>query len=152
MGILTSGNDGAPGDATNRTVQFDSTGCAGTYDTDHGWSTEATYTLTLNAGPRAWAGQDQRYLQPSLCQTDGTVLWSTNFPVPLYTSAFSAADPWPEALTFSFTIDPNTFTAGEEGANLRLRIVSSGQRGILFDNIRLTGIIPPPVGSVLIVR
>jgi len=150
--ILLSGSDGAPGDASNRVIQYDSTGCSATYDTDHGWTVDASYTLRVNAGPRAWSGSTPHFLEPSLRQTDGTVLWTTNFPVPLYTNTFSAADPWPAELTFEFNIDPKQFSTGSEGENLRLRIIQTGGRGIYFDNVHLTGVIPPPLGTVLIIK
>ena len=115
---------------------------------NHPWATSDVYTLTLNATPQSWSGQNQRWIRPSLLQQDGTVLWESpqdgTTALPLYNNF--GGNPWTAAQTFSFTIDASTFTAGTAGQPLMLRIASSGQRGVYFDNVSLT--LPDPVTAI----
>ena len=60
-------------------------------------------------------------------------------------------NPWTAAQTFSWTIWAKDFTTGIPGELLRLRIASSGFRGIYVDNVLLTGMeIPEPTTMALL--
>lgn len=135
--------DGVPGAATNRVIQFEQTSAEGIYDTDHLWAADDVYELTLNASPQAWSGSNQRYIEPSLRETDNTLLWSTNVPIPLYDASFAGTNPWPAVLTFEYTINASDFVGGTEGNELRLMIDHTGSRGIFIDNIQLVNVLPP---------
>jgi len=138
VGARTAPSDGVPGDPAipNQVIQFEWTSGTAKRDTSHPWSADEVYTLTLNASPQQWHGDDDRYLVPSLLQANGTLLWSDSVMLPKYDDF--AGNPWPEELTFTFEIDGSTFTTGTEGEPLSVKIASSGSRGIYIDNVMLT--------------
>jgi hypothetical protein len=154
--VRNGGSGGVPGASSNRVIEINSQGPPpqADYATDHPWSENAVYTVTVNAAPNSWNGHLQRYLDTSFRQvSDDTVLWSTNVPVPLYTNTFQGATPWPEELTFSFTINGSDFnTNGVEGEMLGLKVTQTGARSLYIDNVHLTSSVPLPTGSVFIVR
>jgi len=124
------------GDNSNQLMQFEYTDDTATRDTSHPWAADEVYTLTLNASPQSWNGTQQRFITPSLLQTDGTELWSETVELPIYDDF--GRNPWTDAQTFEFEIDASTFTAGTEGQPLSVKMVSSGFRGMYFDNVMLT--------------
>jgi len=148
-------NDGSvPGDATitfpNQVIQLNGDSTYAEYDISHNWAVTDTYYLMVQASPSSWNGTIQRYIRPDLRQQDGTVLWSTaadtTTAVPLYDN-FGAMTDWPSELTFWFTIDASTFTAGTAGQPLRLRLDASGQRSLYINNVKLT-LLPLPADNM----
>jgi hypothetical protein len=145
-----SPSNGLPGDpsvpGTNQGIQLEWTTAEAQYDISHNWSSNDVYTLTVNAAPQDWNKANQRYIRPSLRQQDGTVLWAPgeNLSGPEKTAlpkdlSFGGSTWQAEPdLTFTFTIDAGTFTAGTAGQPIVLRLDSSGQRGLYVDNVTLS--------------
>ena len=132
-----------PGDSgfdTNQILNLVYTSAYLDYDISHSWAEGDVYYLRIEASPNSWNGHRQRYIRPELLQQDGTVLWATeegpSTSVPLYDN-FGVLDDYSPELTFFFKIDASDFDA-TEGAPLRLRIRSSGQRGLYVNNVTLT--------------
>lgn len=140
----TVGTSDVPGDhptVTNQVIQLEWTSAEANYDVAHGWSSNDIYVLSINASPQSWHGADDRYLDPSLRQQDGTVLWSDSLLMPTYDNF--GRNPWTPAQAFQFVIYASNFTAGTEGELLSLKIDHSAQRGIYVDNVSLTeGVLP----------
>jgi hypothetical protein len=148
------GSDGMPGDITvspNQGVQFEWDSAEMQYDTTHTWAATDVYTLTINVAPQNWNIQAQRYIRPTLRQTNGIVLWDPgeNLTAPnktaLPTGVFSGENLFGNSiwqaeptLNFTFTVNASTFTAGTEGQPIALRLDSSGQRGTYVDNVTLS--------------
>ncbi|MFT5473548.1 MAG: hypothetical protein ACI856_001880 [Kiritimatiellia bacterium] len=135
-----AGSSDVPADdypaSTNQVIQFEWTSGEGNYDIAHGWSSNDMYVLTLNASPQSWGGASDRFLDPSLRQQDGAVLWSASELMPKYNNF--GRKPWTPMQRFEFVILASNFTAGVEGQPLSLKIDHSGQRGIFVDDISLT--------------
>ena len=135
------GNNGEPAEAgeTNQVIHLENTNDEMSYDTTHAWSDTDVYKLTIYASPQRWAGANQRYLDPSLRQTDNTILWSTNVALPLNTNSPDIYQdlPWSNNCIFTFEIPAANFSTGTEGSNLRVYIDHSGQRGVFIDNVSL---------------
>ena len=147
-------NDGSvPGDTTitfpNQVIQLNGDSTYAEYDISHNWAATDVYYLMVQASPSSWNGHIQRYIRPELRQQDGTLLWSTaadaTTAVPLYDN-FGVMTDWPSELTFWFTLDASTFTAGTAGQPLRLRLDASGQRALYINNVKLT-LLPLPTDS-----
>ncbi len=158
----------------NQAVQFEYTeasNCYIEYNIPHNWSATDTFTLTLNASPQEWSGESQRYVRPSLREQDGTVLWAPGenlsgeqrTALPLYSmldgisyqSDDAVAPPASEngtTVNFTYTIPASAFSgAGVTPGNpIRLRIGSSGARGMFIDNVHLS--LEPPSGTVILVK
>ena len=137
------GNGSVPGDSAvtpNQVISLVYNSAHPEFDISHNWSSSDVYYLRVEASPSSWNGHVQRYIRPELHQQDGTVLWSTSedasTAVPLYDN-FGAMTDYPSELTFFFMIDASAFTE-TEGAPIRLRIDSSGQRGLYINNVTLT--------------
>ncbi len=130
-----SHGDGVPGDASNQVIQFEQTSYTIQYDLCVNWSQSDIYTLTLNAAPQDWSGSSTRYVVPSLLQQDNTVLWTETSLMPVANSF--GGNPWTSDCTFTYTIRARDFSAGTAGQPLRLKIGSSGSRGIYVDNVIL---------------
>jgi len=128
--------DGLPGGASNQVIHFEQTSYYITYDICDNWTRNDIYTLTLNAAPQDWSGASTRYVVPSLLQQDGTVLWTETTLMPVANSF--GGNPWTTDCTFTYTIKASDFSSGTSGEPLRLKIGSSGQRGIYVDNVKLT--------------
>jgi hypothetical protein len=143
-----------PGDPNtpNQVIREEWTGATASYETSHAWSSEDTYTLSLNASPQEWNGDKDRFIEPSLRVTheesSDTVLWESSDMLPKYDN-FGQSD-WTDAQTFEYTIDASEFPTGTEGEPLSLKIAHSGQRGVYVDNVQLsTGVIPEPASLSL---
>jgi len=142
----------------NQAVQFEYTTAYIEYNIPHNWSSKDIFTLTLNASPQSWSGELQRYVRPSLLEQDGTVLWAPGenmsgaerTAVPLYATLVGASYQTDPRLTFSYTIPASAFSgAGVTPGNLiRLRIASSGARGLFIDNVTLSWN-KPPAGTLI---
>lgn len=149
-------DDDVPG--VNQAIQLEWTSDEMQYDIDHNWAASDLFTLTINAAPQDWSKANQRYIRPSIRQQNGTVLWAPgeNLSGPEKTAlpkdVSFASSTWQAEpdLLFTFTIDASTFTAGEEGQPIALRIDSSGGRGMYVDNV-FFGIAPPPPPSASII-
>ena len=154
VSVRNGGANGVPGPSTNKAIELNNQGPApqATYVTDHPWDTKDVYTLTVNAAPNSWSGSNQRYLDATLLQTDDTVLWTTNVPVPLYTNSFEGAEPWPAELTFNFIFGASNFTSGVEGEVVKLMVTQTGARSLYIDNVHLIGRDPSPKGTLIILR
>jgi hypothetical protein len=132
-----------PGVATNQNLYFEWTNAYGEYDISHNWASSDIYVLSINASPSSWGGQNQRYVVPSIRQQDGTELWTSTDAVPLWIASYNGNTPWTADRKFEYVIDASTFSAGTEGQPIRLRVASSGQRGLYTDNFLLTLGAPP---------
>jgi len=131
-------------DTPNQVIQFEYTQHTGTRATSHLASADEVYTLTLNASPQSWHGQDARSLIAILLGSD--VVWSDTVALPLYDNF--GRNPWTQAQTFTFVILGSDLPAAAIGQPLSVKIQSSGERGIYFDNVMLTyasaTVIPEP--------
>ena len=137
------GTGSIPGDsafATNQIINLVYTSAHLEFDIPHPWTANDVYYLRVEASPSSWNGHVQRYVRPELHQQDGTVLWSTredaSTAVPLYDN-FGALKDYPSELIFFFKLDASVFP-GTAGSPIRLRIDSSGQRGLYINNVTLT--------------
>ena len=161
--VRRGGTDGLPHDtrySPNQGLHFEYTSAEVQYDISHNWAATDVFTLTLNAAPQSWSNTSQRYIRPSLRQQDGTVLWAPgeNFSGPEKTALpvgvnFGSSNWQAESddLEFTFTIDASTFTVGDEGQPIALRIDSSGGRGMFVDNVFLGLAQPEPASGTLII-
>jgi hypothetical protein len=133
-------SDGVPDGPTNQVIRLNNTDEEMYYNTGHAWSGADLYELTVYATPNQWNGSLQRYLEPSLRESGGTTLWSTNVPVPLYDNF--GGNPWTSNRIFNFTIDAKNFSTGTPGEELVLWIDSTGSNSLYIDNVRLNRILP----------
>ncbi|NNM29550.1 MAG: hypothetical protein HKO57_08510, partial [Akkermansiaceae bacterium] len=144
--VINESNSSVPGDidvtTSNQMIQFEWTDDYADYDIDRNWAADDIYTLTINASPSSWNGQNQRYIRPELKQQDGTVLWAApedaSTAVPLYDNFGAGTFDDSTGLSFEFTIAAGDFASTVPGFPLTLRIGSSGQRGLYIDNVHLS--------------
>ncbi len=142
----TQATNDLPGPVGDEGIQFEWTNANGTYDVTHNWAADDMYTLTLNASQQAWNGTEQsRFIDVVLLEDNGTELWNGQAEVPTQAGGVAwngpghwGDGPWTDELTFSWEIDASTFTTGNAGEEIDLRVSSSGDRGLYFDNVSLT--------------
>jgi hypothetical protein len=110
----------------------------------------------MNVAAMTWSGTLQRYVRPQLREQDGTILWAPAADSTTAVPTISSGNPygrqaWTSDNTFSWTIDASTFSGAgvTPGSLLDLRINSSAQRGLYFDNIVLT-VVPEPASMALV--
>lgn len=117
----TERNDGAstvPGENypafTNQVLHFEFTSFEMVYtNTGHAWASNEAYTVRWNASSSGHVDPNPKYVEVSLAETNGTVLWSVSLLMPPYDN-FGRTN-WTEETTFEYVVWASQFTTGTEG-------------------------------------
>ena len=160
----TSPTDGVPTSAGDGYVKFDSFSGSGNtytmqYDTGHNWSVKEKFTLSINATEQEWNAGSVRTMVVAIKETartgndlTGATLWTVSEELILDPDHDSAGEGWGTNNTISWEFYAADFTNGTPGTAISFELSGAGSRGYYFDNVAFTVEIPPPSGTVVVIK